>query len=235
MISPMPPESTEIADWRRDQRKRLIALRESIAPGQLLGWRIAIDSHLLRGFPGLRGSVVAICWPYRNEYDARHLAAQLRAAGTTILLPVVLAKAAPLQFREWHPGVAMARGTLGIPYPTETPFVRPKVVLLPMVGFDRAGYRLGYGGGYFDRTLAAAQPRPIVIGVVHELARMETIHPQVHDIPVDYVVTERGVYRRDSSELAFLGAPKDGHDPEAPLSSPVCYANSPEVRRDNGD
>ncbi len=235
MIAPIPPESADITAWRGDQRKRLIALRESIAPGQLLEWRVAIDSHLRRGFPGLRGSIVAICWPYRNEYDARHLAAQLRSAGTTILLPVVVAKAAPLQFREWHPGTVMARGTLGIPYPTESPFRQPKVVLLPMVGFDSAGYRLGYGGGYFDRTLAAAQPRPVVIGVVNELARMETIHPQEYDIPADYVVTERGVYRRDGNELAFLGTPMERDSPGVPLSSPVCYANSPEVRRNAGD
>ena len=231
----MPPETTDIGAWRRDQRKRLIALRETIAKDRLLEWRADMDRHLYRGFPGLRGSVVAICWPYRNEYDARHLAARLRDTGTTTLLPVVLAKATPLRFRKWHPGVATARGPLGIPYPTESPFVQPNVVLLPMVGFDLAGYRLGYGGGYFDRTLAVAQPRPVVIGVVHEIAKMETIHPQEHDIPVDYVVTERGVYRRDGNELVFLGAPKDdGHTPGAPLSSPVCYANSPEVRRDTG-
>ena len=227
----MANDPDKLAAWRREQRGVLIARREAIKPEQLLEWRKAMDSHLLRGFPGLRGVKLAICWPYRNEYDARHLAATLRRSGTEILLPVVVARATPLQFREWRPGVAMLKGALGIAYPKDTPLARPQVVLLPMVGFDAAGYRLGYGGGYFDRTLAALDPRPTVIGVVHELARMESIHPQPHDIPVDFVVTERGIYRRDGATLEFLAAPKPGE--LAPLSSPVCYANSPEIRRDD--
>jgi 5,10-methenyltetrahydrofolate synthetase len=77
-----------------------------------------------------------------------------------------------------------------------------------MNGWDSAGYRLGYGGGYFDRTLAGLARKPDIIGVSFERAQMITIHPQPWDIPVDYVVTERGVYRRDSGELVFLGAPR---------------------------
>jgi hypothetical protein len=96
-------------------------------------------------------------------------------------------------------------------------------VLLPMNGWDAQGYRLGYGGGFFDRTLAALAKKPIVIGVTYELARMETIQPQAWDIPMDYVVTERGVYRRDPEGLAFLGAPEMGGSGE--LASPVCYAD----------
>ena len=116
------------AAWRRDQRKHLIALRESIDPGHLQAWRVAIDGHLRRSFPGLGGTMLAICWPYRNEYDARHLAAGLRSFGTTTLLPVVVARATALQFREWHPGVAMSKGALGIPYPSSTPQCQPRVV-----------------------------------------------------------------------------------------------------------
>jgi len=74
--------------------------------------------------------------------------------------------------------------------------VLPDTVLLPMNGWDAQGYRLGYGAGYFDRTLASLAVRPRVIGVTYEIARMETIHPQAWDIPADFVVTERGVYRR---------------------------------------
>jgi len=74
-----------------------------------------------------------------------------------------------------------------------------------MNGWDAQGYRLGYGGGYFDRTLASLAKKPVTIGVSYELARLETIYPQSWDIPVDYVVTERGVYLRDAQELVFLG------------------------------
>jgi 5-formyltetrahydrofolate cyclo-ligase len=129
----------------------------------------------------------------------------------------------PLEFREWHPGVELATGPLDIPYPARSPVVVPDAVLLPMNGWDQAGYRLGYGGGFFDRTLASFSKKPAVIGVAYEIARMETIHPQSWDIPVDWVVTERGVYRRDGDRLAFLGVPPAG-EPSS-LSSPVCYAD----------
>jgi 5,10-methenyltetrahydrofolate synthetase len=144
-------------------------------------------------------------------------------------LPVVVAPKQPLAFREWHPGVELAAGPLDIPYPKASQELTPGAVLLPMNGWDARGYRLGYGGGFFDRTLAAMKKKPVVIGVTYELARMETIHPQSWDIPVDYVVTERGVYRRDEEGLAFLGEPP-GDDEPSPLSSPVCYAG--EVKRD---
>jgi 5-formyltetrahydrofolate cyclo-ligase len=216
----------DLTAWRKARRQELMAKREAIDAATLERWRTAMDSYLERGFPGLCGKVVAFCWPYRNEYDARHVAARWRRAGTTTVLPVVLAPRQALVFREWHPGVALAKGPLGIPYPADSPERQPDAVLLPMLGFDEAGYRLGYGGGFFDRTLAALDPRPTVLGVAHELARLETIFPQPYDIPVDYVVTERGIYRRDAqsggSALAFLGAPPPG-EPSA-LSSPVCSA-----------
>jgi len=96
--------------------------------------------------------------------------------------------------------------------------------LLPMNGFDQQGYRLGYGGGFFDRTLEALKHRrPVVIGVAFELAAIETIHPQPWDMPVDYVVTERGVYQRNDAKLEFLGVPSSTKG--SSLSSPVCYAD----------
>ena len=137
-------------------------------------------------------------------------------------LPVVIARRQPLVFREWHPSVALASGPLGIPFPVRSDLVVPTVALLPMNGWDEAGYRLGYGGGAFDRTLASLTKRPVVIGVSYELARMKTIQPQRWDIPMDWVVTERGVYRRDPEGLVFLGEPVAG-EPSAP-ASPVCYA-----------
>jgi 5-formyltetrahydrofolate cyclo-ligase len=110
---------------------------------------------------------------------------------------------------------------MDIPYPVGSGEIIPQAVLLPMNGWDPQGYRLGYGGGFFDRTLASLEKRPLTIGVTYELAKMETIHPQSWDIPMDYVVTERGVYRRDPDGLAFLGEPDMG---EGTLASPVCYA-----------
>jgi 5-formyltetrahydrofolate cyclo-ligase len=208
--------------WRREQRERLVAARLAVAAAMLESWRQSIDIHIERTFPGLAKATVAICWPIRNEYDPRHLARRLRERGARTVLPVVVAPGSPLKFREWHPGVRLAEGALGIPYPAESAELAPGAVLLPMNGWDAQGYRLGYGGGFFDRTLASLARKPATIGVSFELARMETIHPQSWDIPLDYVVTERGVYRRDAPGLVFLGAPPAG-EPSA-LASPVCYA-----------
>ena len=209
--------------WRAAERARLIGAREAIDRGTLDSLRRRIDAHLERAFPGLAKGVLAFCWPIRNEYDARHLARTLRARGALTALPVVVAPRTPLVFREWHPGVTLASGALGIAYPVGSRELVPDHVLLPMNGWDDAGYRLGYGAGYFDRTLASLAGKPDIIGVSFELARMPTIHPQLWDIPVDYVVTERGVYRRDAGELAFLGEPDAGTPSQ--LASPVCYAD----------
>jgi 5,10-methenyltetrahydrofolate synthetase len=215
-------EGRELIEWRKSERQRLIAAREALDAATLEQFRRRIDAALERSFPGLARAKLAFCWPIRGEYDARHLARTLRGRGALTALPVVVAPKQPLVFREWHPGVELAMGPLDIPYPTASADIAPDAVLLPMNGWDRAGYRLGYGGGFFDRTLAALERKPAVIGISYEVGRMDTIHPQPWDIPVDWVVTERGVYRRDPEGLAFLGAPLEG-DPSA-LASPVCYA-----------
>ena len=208
---------SDVYAWRKSERRRLLAAREAVAPEQQQEWRARIDSHLQRSFPDLVHGVVAFCWPYRGEYDARHIAAQLRRFGATTALPVVVAAGTPLIFRKWYPGVRMGTGPLGIPYPEDSEVLTPDHVLLPMLGWDAAGYRLGYGGGFFDRTLASLPRRPRVIGIAYELQYLATIHPQPHDIPVDFVVTERGVHRREAAGLRFL-------EERGELSSPVCYA-----------
>jgi len=213
----------QLRTWRKTERTRLIAARAALGPQTLQDLRLRIDSHLERSFPGLAASKLAFCWPIKGEYDARHLARTLRGRGALTALPVVVAPKQPLAFREWHPGVELAAGPLDIPYPVHSPALVPDAVLLPMNGWDEAGYRLGYGGGFFDRTLASLAKRPAVIGVSYEMAKLATIHPQSWDIPMDWVVTERGVYRRDAGRLAFLGEPLAG-EPSA-LASPVCYAD----------
>ena len=216
-------DNQALKTWRKKERERLISARTAIDAASLERMRRRIDAYLERSFPGLAGRRVAFCWPVKNEYDARHFAKTLRERGSLTALPVVVAPKTPLAFREWHPGVPLAKGAMDIPYPASSAEVIPEAVLLPMNGWDPQGYRLGYGAGFFDRTLASLPKRPVVIGISYEQARLDTIHPQAWDIPVDYLVTERGVYRRDPEGLAFLGAPQAGDDPSA-LASPVCYA-----------
>jgi 5-formyltetrahydrofolate cyclo-ligase len=208
--------------WRRAERERLIAARAALSPGTLDSWRRRIDGYLERSFPGLARCRLAFCWPIRGEYDARHLARTLRTRGALTGLPVVVAPKTPLIFREWHPGIVLAKGPLDIPYPVNSQQLTPDAVFLPMNGWDAQGYRLGYGGGFFDRTLAALATKPLTIGISYEMAKLDTIYPQPWDVPMDYVVTEQGVYRRDPEGLAFLGEPDQG---SGMLASPVCFAD----------
>jgi 5-formyltetrahydrofolate cyclo-ligase len=208
---------SELSAWRKSERARLLRERSGLSEEALAALRSRIDSHIERTFPDLVHGIIAFCWPYKNEYDVRHLAAALRRRGATTAMPVVVAPKTPLIFREWEPGIELADGPLGIPYPVGSREVVPDHVLLPMLGWDAEGYRLGYGGAFFDRTLAALAKRPRVIGVAYEQAYLQTIKPQPHDIPVDFVVTERGVYRREPQGLKFLDNPQA-------FSSPPCYA-----------
>jgi 5,10-methenyltetrahydrofolate synthetase len=108
-------------------------------------------------------------------------------------MPVVVDVAAPMVFRPWTPQSPMTADRHGIPIPdTDAISAAPSILLLPLVAFDATGYRLGYGGGYFDRTLAACAVRPLTIGVGFELARLLTVYPQVHDLACDVIVTEAG-------------------------------------------
>jgi 5,10-methenyltetrahydrofolate synthetase len=215
--------SAELKAWRKSQRERLIAERLALSPDSVETARKKMDATLERSFPGLARCVLAFCWPIKHEYDARYLGKTLRERGALTALPVVVAPKQPLAFREWHPGIELAKGPLDIPYPAKSREVTPDAVLVPMNGWDTQGYRLGYGGGFFDRTLAALPKKPVVIGTSYELARMDTIHPQPWDIPMDYVVTERGVYRRDPEGLVFLPAPEPAGS--GLVASPVCYAD----------
>jgi len=145
-------------------------------------------------FGGARGRVFSAYWPIKGEPDLRPLMAELHHSGVIVALPLVETKAAPLTFRRWTPDTRMVRGDWNIPVPPpDAPLVTPEIALAPLMGWTREGYRLGYGGGYFDRTLAALQPRPFVIGIGVNSAELPTICPQPHDIPLDIILSETGV------------------------------------------
>jgi 5-formyltetrahydrofolate cyclo-ligase len=169
-------------------------------------WSAAIEAQLRQAF-ALEGPwVVGFCWPYQAEFDARPFAAWLHARGVRTALPLVVAKGQPLEFRAWWPGVAMQAGVYGIPVPLNTPLLLPDVLLVPPVGLDAQGYRLGYGGGYFDRTLAALARKPLCIATAFEVSRIETIGPQAHDVRMDYVLTESTLQYWDGQALQACNA-----------------------------
>jgi len=191
----------DVAAWRKERRAELIAQRNAAEPEARRRADERIAELLLAGFPQLERLTVGFYWPFNGEVDPRVAMYRLRTRGARTALPVVVEKNAPLEFREWTPGVATVPGVFGLPVP-QTARVTPDAVLMPPVGFDGAGYRLGYGGGYFDRTLASLAPQPLKIGLAREASRIATIHPQPHDIPMDFVITEDGIFAVTAHGLA---------------------------------
>jgi 5-formyltetrahydrofolate cyclo-ligase len=191
----------EIEAWRREQRKRLIDLRLALPLAQRRESSARVEALIEQAFPFLQEMPIAFCWPYKAEVDVRFAIHRFREQGATAALPEVTGKDRPLQFRKWWPGVTMRSGPLGIPTPQDTDVVIPKAAIVPLNGFDLEGYRLGYGGGYFDRTLAALEQKPLTLGVGFEIGRLSTIYPQPHDIPMDFIVTEASLYAVEAGKL----------------------------------
>ena len=152
-----------------------------------------IVAHALATLPKPR--VAAFCWPIKHEPDVRPLLANWRSADVRAALPVVVAESEALRFREWSPDSRLEADRYGIPTPSAGEWLTPDLILLPLNGFDGAGYRLGYGGGYFDRTLAALFPRPLAVGVGFEINRVVSIRPEAHDQRLDWIITENGAFR----------------------------------------
>lgn len=182
----------DVARWRKAERIRLIDARLAISADARAVMAKKIGEGLDAAIGDVSGRTVSLYWPFRGEPDLRPWMATVIARGGTIALPIVVEKAHPLIFRAYKPGDRLEKGVWNIPIPAEGDPVLPDVVISPLVGIDPQNYRLGYGGGFFDRTLAAMPKKPVVIGVGYEMQRIATIYPQPHDIPMDRVVTESG-------------------------------------------
>ena len=230
----------EVRAWRKAKRAELVALREGAAADTRKSWNERITEHLVSAFELPEEAVVGFCWPYRAEFDARFAVRRWREHGAIAALPEVVQSKAPLVFRKWWPGAPVRPGVYDIPVPDGTDVVMPDVAIVPMNGFDARGYRLGYGGGYFDRTLDACGRRMVAIGVSYEVLRLASIHPQPHDVPMDFVVTEAAIYAGGGDPLAALDAaqalarfqrlmrerelPREAFKSRG-YSSPACYAS----------
>lgn len=193
-------ERAAIMGWRKAERERLIAerLRMPVADRQAASGRICEQlDHMWRQAGRLvPGAVVSGYWPLRGEPDLRPWLGTLHEQGLVCVLPVVIEKGAPLRFRRWFPGCAMEKGFWNIPVPADPAQFVPQLLTAPVVGFDAACYRLGYGGGYFDRTLAelaAAGRSWNVQGVGYAQAQLASIQPLAHDIRLHGIVTEAAI------------------------------------------
>jgi 5,10-methenyltetrahydrofolate synthetase len=185
----------DVAAWRREMRARLIDSRLRISAEEHERSSRAIVNHVEGILGPIPPQTISAYWPFKGEVDLRPLMGRLQAMGWITALPSVVRRRSPLEFLEWRDGMEMDLGPYDIPVPRNRKVVRPDVVIAPLVAFDRNNYRLGYGSGFFDITLAALQPPPLTIGVGFEISGVETIHPLPTDIPLNLIVTEAGVWK----------------------------------------
>ena len=218
----------EVKAWRKAERARLIAEREALPAQPRRSVRESVRALLATEVPELRRATVGFYWPFRGEIDLVGFVRELTAGGSRAALPVVVGKGRPLEFWRWEPGITLRRGVWDIPVPAVAEPVEPDCLLAPLVGFDGAGYRLGYGGGYYDRTLATMARRPLVLGVGYAFQCLQSIHPQVFDQPMDAIVTEDGIrwHRRHvpgANRPAVATAEDDPNVEPIECSSPPCF------------
>jgi 5-formyltetrahydrofolate cyclo-ligase len=183
------PISRPLLARKADARAAALAAREAIP-----GAGEALRDVILRESPPPPGALVGGFWPMGEEIDTRPLLEALHARGHRIALPVTTPRGQPLVFRLWAPGTAMAPGVFGTQHPAEGEAVVPDWLIVPLLAFDRGGARLGYGGGYYDRTLALL-PNAIAIGVAYAAQEVPEVPIGPYDVLLHAVATERGLIR----------------------------------------
>jgi 5-formyltetrahydrofolate cyclo-ligase len=144
------------------------------------------------------GIPVSAYWPLEEEFDPRPLFTELHRRGHPVGLPVVLGRGQPLLFRRWEPGMDLVRGPFRVMTPPEAaPKIVPRLLLVPLLAFDRTGYRLGYGGGFYDRTIAKlrAAGGALAVGVTFAALEVPEVPRDDTDQPLDWIVTERAAIR----------------------------------------
>jgi 5-formyltetrahydrofolate cyclo-ligase len=183
-------------------RRAALARRDALGRAERAAIATAIAAQPL---PALRGTVSGYA-AIRSEIDPLPLMLRLAAQGAALALPVVTRRDAPLTFRAWQPEAPLAPGGFGIREPLpEAPAVIPDVVLVPLAAFDRRGHRIGYGAGHYDRTLATlrgAGHAPVTIGIAAAVQEIAGVPALLHDVPLDYIVTEVEIIDARSGSIA---------------------------------
>lgn len=170
---------------RKIARARRAGLANAEAPARLA-------AALLAGHAPPKGAIIAGYWPMGEEMDPRPLMLALVARGHVLALPVTPPRCQPLSFRAWAPGAALRAGPMGTSEPFAGDELYPDILLVPLLAFDRAGRRLGYGGGYYDRTLAAL-PGAKAIGIAYAGQEMPEVPAGPQDFRLPLIATEAGV------------------------------------------
>lgn len=171
-------------------RRTLLAHRQAIPMEVRRKWDAAIGTRVLAWWTANPVQRLGVYWPIRNEVDLCSVYAELAARGVQLALPAVTGRHAPLRFLVWAPGDALEKDAFGASVPpASAAAMQPDALLIPCVGFSAARIRLGYGGGFYDRTLAA-KPRPRTAGIAYECCRAE-FAADIYDVALDEVITEQ--------------------------------------------
>lgn len=175
-------------------RKTARARRQALAPQFRAEASNAISFHFFDKVAFGPEDAIAGYWCIRDEVDCQPILVCLMDGGQTVVLPVVTGAEEPLEFRIWGADAPLYEAGFGTLAPSDlAPRAEPDIILMPLLGFDKAGTRLGYGGGYYDRTLAFLRKRPMLVGLAFSAQALDHIPREPHDIPLDAVVTENGV------------------------------------------
>jgi 5-formyltetrahydrofolate cyclo-ligase len=187
--TPIEMEKVQLRATAHEQRAKLGAEERAEAA------KLAA-AHLFSDVPISEDAIIACYWPIRDEIDCKPVLVHFMDAFRTVCLPVTLGDAEPLEFRVWEQGAQLYEAGFGSLAPAEgAPVVEPDVIIIPLLGFDKHGTRLGYGRGYYDRTVAVMKKKPVLIGYAFGAQELPEIPRDAHDVPMDYLVTETGVRR----------------------------------------
>jgi 5,10-methenyltetrahydrofolate synthetase len=167
----------------------MAARRRAIDAAQKAGWDLRIGARLVEWARQQQVRALAAYWPIKGEPDLGPAFSELHLAGVALCLPVVFERDTPLAFAQWTPGEEMLTDGMGIAVPADLRMVDlPQALVIPCLAFNSAGFRLGYGGGFYDRTLEKT-PRPLTVGVAYSLLQAE-FPGAPHDVALDRIITE---------------------------------------------
>jgi 5,10-methenyltetrahydrofolate synthetase len=177
---------------RKLQRERALALRNDLS--DRAGKEGSLRDRVARWLASAEVHAVGFYWPVRGEPDLRLTLTEWLAGDARRIAALPCVDGETLAFHQWHPDGAMRAGEFGIPVPAHGRVVQPDCLLIPCVAFDNARFRLGYGGGFYDRTYATLVPWPLSVGIAFDATRVDTIDPEPHDMQLDVVLTDAAQY-----------------------------------------
>ena len=191
--APAAAAAPDAPDARAALRSKLVAARQALP--DRLERAVALQSALRVWLVSRTETRIGAYWPIKGEFDPLPALYRWSEADETrrIGLPVVDREAGSLRFHVWYPGCPTELDAFDIPKPKGTEVFQPQLLLLPCVGYGPAGVRLGYGGGFYDRTVMALQPRPVTVGLCYSNGFLPMLRQQAQDLPLDALITDDGV------------------------------------------